>query len=225
MKSARARFKYALRATKRAEETARADALANELCKNDNDGFWKDVSKINQTSNVTASSIDGISGECNISVFWKDHFSSILNYSGSSNANLKNSIMCKLDDVQYNENMIVSSRVTSKLISELESGKSSGPDNISPESFKFASNRLSVLLSLCFSVCLSHGYLPPAMIKTTIVPIVKNKCGNISESNNYRPIALASIISKLFESVLLVKCEDYYKHMFKSIWLQERSQY
>ena len=44
---------------------------------------------------------------------------------------------------------------------------------------------------------------------TTIVPIVKNKCGNISESNNYRPIALATIISKLFESVLLLKCEDY----------------
>ena len=117
--------------------------------------------------------------------------------------------MSKLDDVQYSENMIVSRRVTSKLISELESGKSSGPDNISPESLKFASNRLSVLLSLCFSVCLSHGYLPPAMIKTTIVPIVKNKCVNISESNNYRPIALATIISKLFESVLLVKCGDY----------------
>ena len=209
MKSARARFKYALRATKRAEETARADALANELCENDNDGFWKGVSKINQTSNVIASSIDGISGECNISVFWRDHFSSILNSSGLSNADLKNSIMSKLDDVQYSENMIVSSRVTSKLISELDSGKSSGPDNISPESLKFASNRLSVLLSLCFSVCLSHGYLPPAMIKTTIAPIVKNKCGNISESNNYRPIALATIISKLFESVLLVKCEDY----------------
>ena len=59
------------------------------------------------------------------------------------------------------------------------------------------------------SLCLSHGYLPPAMIKTTIVPIVKTKCGNISESNNYRPIALATIISKLFESVLLLKCEDY----------------
>ena len=43
--------------------------------------------------------------------------------------------------------MIVSSRVTSKLISELDSGKSSGPDNISPKSLKFASNRLSVLLS------------------------------------------------------------------------------
>ena len=64
-------------AIKQAEETARADALANELCENDNDGFWKDVSKINETSNVIASSIDGISDECNISVFWKDHFSYI----------------------------------------------------------------------------------------------------------------------------------------------------
>ena len=71
-----------------------------KLYENDNDGFWKGVSKINQTSNVIASSIDGISGECNISVFWRDHFSSILNSSGLSNADLKNSIMSKLDDVK-----------------------------------------------------------------------------------------------------------------------------
>ena len=79
--------------------------------------------------------------------------------------------MSTLDNVQYSKNMIISSRVTSMLISELDSGKSSGPDHISLESLKFVSNRRSVLLSLCFSVCLSHSYLPPAMIKTTFVPI------------------------------------------------------
>ena len=31
------------------------------------------------------------------------------------------------------------------------------------------------------------------MIETTIAPIVKNKCGNITDSNNYGPIALATI--------------------------------
>ena len=51
--------------------------------------------------------------------------------------------------------------------------------------------------------------MPPKLIQTTIVPIIKNKCGNISSSNNYRPIALATIISKLLESILLMKCEEY----------------
>ena len=45
--------------------------------------------------------------------------------------------------------------------------------------------------------------------ETTIVPIVKNKSGNLSDSSNYRPIALATIISKMFESVLLLKCAEY----------------
>ena len=62
---------------------------------------------------------------------------------------------------------------------------------------------------MCFSTCLSRGYMPHDMITNTIVSIVKNKCGNLSESSNYRPIALATIISKTFESVLILKFEDY----------------
>ena len=45
------------------------------------------------------------------------------------------------------------------------------------------------------------------MIVTIIVPIVKNMCGNLSDSNNYKPISLATIMSNLFESVILLKCE------------------
>ena len=56
---------------------------------------------------------------------------------------------------------------------------------------------------------MSHGYLPSALIKTTIIPIVKNKFGNLSDSNSYIPIAIATITSKLIESVLLLKCSDY----------------
>ena len=107
--------------------------------------------------------------------------------------------------------MVVCSTVIAKLTSELKSGKSSGPDDISLDTLKFANNRLTVVLSLCFSMCLSHSCIPPHMIKTTIVPIGENKCGKLSESNNYysRPIALATIISKVFESVLLLKCKEY----------------
>ena len=44
---------------------------------------------------------------------------------------------------------------------------------------------------------------------TTIVPIIKNKAGDLSNSNNYRPIALANVISKIFESLILLRFEQF----------------
>ena len=40
-------------------------------------------------------------------------------------------------------------------------------------------------------------------MKTVIVPIIKNKTGDTSNKNNYRPIALVTATSKLFEICLL----------------------
>ena len=40
------------------------------------------------------------------------------------------------------------------------------------------------------------------MMVTVIAPIIKNKAGDLSD-NNYRPIALATVASKLFESLIL----------------------
>ena len=47
------------------------------------------------------------------------------------------------------------------------------------------------------------------MIKSIIVSLVKNKCGNLADKNNYRPIALSSIASKVFEHVILCRLEEY----------------
>ena len=57
-------------------------------------------------------------------------------------------------------------------------------------------------------MCPSHGCLPSALIKATIVPMMKNKASDLSDSNNYRPVAIAAITSKLLESVLLLQCID-----------------
>ena len=46
-------------------------------------------------------------------------------------------------------------------------------------------------------------------MKLQLYPIIKNKCNNFADSNNYRPIAIATIVSTLFESVILYKCEEF----------------
>ena len=79
--------------------------------------------------------------------------------------------------------MSVSTKSVLKIIGKLECGKSAGPDGIDAEYLKFSNIKIHVLLSLCFTLCLARGYLPPAVIETTIVPIVKN-----NENSNYRPM-------------------------------------
>ena len=40
------------------------------------------------------------------------------------------------------------------------------------------------------------------MINSIVVPLVKNKCGNLTDKNNDKPIALSSITSKVFEHII-----------------------
>ena len=163
---------------------------------------------MNSCNNVQANVIDGITGQNNIADYWKEHFCKILN-ANDYDHNLTADVPRKLQNVQHDSNMAVSAKIITEIVSKLECGNSAGPDGISAECFKFSNTKIHVLLSLLFSMCLSHGYLPSTFIKTTIVPIVKNKSGNLSDSNNYRPIAIATITLKLLESVLLLKCSDY----------------
>ena len=46
-------------------------------------------------------------------------------------------------------------------------------------------------------------------MRTIIVPLIKNKTGNINDKNNYRPIALVTVSSKLLELVFLSHIESY----------------
>ena len=59
--------------------------------------------------------------------------------------------------------------------------------------------------------------MPADMMEITIVPIIKNKCGNLAEStcNKYKPIAIATIVSKLFESIVLYQ---YWEFLYMYTW-------
>lgn len=66
-----------------------------------------------------------------------------------------------------------------------------------------ASPRLAPLLALCFTAFMVHGYLPDSMMSVLLVPVIKDKAGNVSSSDNCRPIALAGVLSKVVEHILL----------------------
>jgi len=52
----------------------------------------------------------------------------------------------------------------------------------------------------------AHGFISREVMSVIISPIVKKKNLDDSDSANYRPIALASVFSKIIELVILKEC-------------------
>ena len=63
------------------------------------------------------------------------------------------------------------------------------------------------MLAIFVNACLRHNFIPQIIINTVLIPIVKNKLKPATESDNYRPIAIATAMSKIFELIVLNKCE------------------
>ena len=86
-------------------------------------------------------------------------------------------------------------------------GKSAGADHIHAEHLMHASDRLTVLLLILCTSIMKHGYIPSGLLDTTLTPIVKTKTGDVTDKNNYRPIAVATSMSKVMEILILSKTE------------------
>ena len=56
--------------------------------------------------------------------------------------------------------------------------------------------------SKLMSSILVHGRVPSAMLKSVMIPIVKNKNKHITDKENYRPICLANVFTKVIKKCL-----------------------
>ena len=88
----------------------------------------------------------------------------------------------------------------------LDINKTDGMDGVYAEHLKHCDKRIVPLLAMCITGFFVHGFLPSSLLSVVyvvLVPIIKDKCSNINSKDNYRPIALASIVSKKIENILL----------------------
>ena len=201
MRIKRAHFKSVLRKCRSFSDRQESDALAQKLLNKNNKYFWKEIKRINSKHKPTclAESVEGVSGHEDICKLWRDHFQGILNSVPRPDYDDK-----VFDQLHFNRFM---PSEVSHAISNLKTGKAPGPDKLAAEHFKHADHTISALLSIFFNSCVIHNFLPPGFMKTVIVPIVKDAKGDVSSKDNYRPIAITSVLSKIIEILILNRYE------------------
>ena len=94
-------------------------------------------------------------------------------------------------------------------IKNLKCGKSPGLDGLQAEHFKYSDLTLQCLLAMCMNFMVLHGFLPDAAMDSVIVPVIKDKKALLTDKNNYRPVAITSVFSKILESIVL----DMYQYL------------
>ena len=204
-RKARAKCKYAIRFIKSNENALRKESLACKFAETDPKQFWKEIKKISENKTPRPTSIENVVGEEDICELWRKHYYEIFNSLQSSS----------LEGVYFDdagtpfEDMQVTLEEVESAINDLQCNKSCGLDGISAEHLKYASARLLPMLSKCLTSCFSHSFLPKSMLTVMLVPIVKNKAGKITCKDNYRPIALASVLSKVAEKIIQERMEPY----------------
>ena len=98
------------------------------------------------------------------------------------------------------ETIDVSINQVEKLLHELNTTKSMGPDNMHPFLLQKLSKTLCYPLTAIFQKSVSVGKIPKEWKYAKVTPLFKK--GNKSVTGNYRPVSLTSVVCKCLERII-----------------------
>ena len=214
--NSRKTFKYVLRKTKSMNDQLFADNIAASLTSGQSSpNFWKHINLANYNKYKTPvfTCVNGQTGNQNIANMWEDHYKSLMNFPETEaesvakqfvHQTLSNCDLNKLNPLPLCDVGLIQAQ-----LHKLKRKCAPGLDNICTEHLIYSHPLVSVHISMLFNLCLTHGLIPNRCIASMITPVVKSNKNSVRDVNNYRPIALASTFSKLFELILLKYLESF----------------
>ena len=157
-------------------------------------------------ANKVATSIDGNSDAASISnhfsKIYKDLFNSVP--SDDKVKDLLKIINEELTDDDLQIIDLVDSELIKEAIGKLKTGKSDCSFDFGSDAYINASETLSTPIAFLFKTFLIHGSVPNLLLMCSLVPIIKDKLGEKNNSDNYRAIAISSLLLKIFDHVILL---------------------
>ena len=173
--------------------------------------FWKTWSK-KFSHNVTKDVyINGCNDGTTVANAFAKHFSLVYQNASVSDDSEIEFLLDSLPDDRCVNGMVdlVTVELVEKCVHQLQLGKACGPDDLSAEHFKYAHPLIIVHLCALFRAMLATSVVPDAFGSGIVIPLIKDKIGNVNSLDNYRGITLIPVVAKVFELVVLELCKDY----------------
>ena len=205
MKNTKLQYKYAVRRLKRASGKLQNDQFVQELLKGDCNIF-SELKKYRGVTKTCSSTIDGEVGAQNIS----DHFANIYSrlYSGVQHDDQFASLVDEINNDVDDECHSIVDRITVDLVKlalkKMKGGKSDGVYEFNSDCLINGPPELLKHLTNLIKTFVIHGKVPYFLLICSLVPIVKDNMGDSASFDNYRAIAIGSLLLKLLDWVILL---------------------
>ena len=200
----RSQYHYAVRQAIINSYILKSNSIAQTFAKNDPSKFWQDIHTFIGKKSISPNNIDGETDSNKIANNFACKYEELYN-TVSFNQIVMNKLMQNvtsdikhrcIDDGCNSQHHISVTNIESAM-KHIKSNKKDGFHDVSTSYLIHASSVLYIHMSLLFTAMLHHGFSPSQFLFSKLIPIVKNKRKSLHDSNNYRAIALSSIIGCL----------------------------
>jgi len=199
------KYKHAIRTAALQFEWDADDEISQLYLKKDSNNFWRAWHNRFSNKTNTPSQINGCTDSYDIASNFCDFFAEC-GFDSYSDVDSVNKLCERLDgSVRTLSNNVFDIPDIEAAIGSLKFGKAPGFDDIVKEHISYSHPSIVVHLKFLFNILIKHCYVPDSFGFGVIIPLVKNKAGDVTDVNNYRGITLSPIVSKLFEYCILHK--------------------
>ena len=201
MKKTRNVYHYALRKCKKAADAIKRTKLI-ETCTTNGGDIFSELKKLRHVETTQPSQIDGSSrpGERFASVYGKLYNSTD---DQCEVRKIKDAVESQINTDSLVDVDKVTARLIAEVIQEIKPNKTDPAFTFNSNCIKHASALLHVHLANMIRCFLVHGYVSEKLLMATIIPLIKDKLGDAESSDNYRSIALSSVVLKIFDWIVL----------------------
>lgn len=187
--------------------------MADALLSNRSRDFWDEVKRKGAKNSAPPAMVEGVQGSEAICDMFSHKYEQLYNCV-SYDENEMNTLCNEIDDMvetkcgnegecYYRHGVNVENVICA--VKKMKKGKAEASDLITSDHIVNACPDLYIHLSLLFNVVIMHMYAPKEMLVSALVPIPKDKKKSLANSDNYRSIALSSIIGKLLDKIILLQ--------------------
>ena len=203
MKRTRNLYHYQLKKCQKSENLIKKNNFL-DACLNGSADIFTEIKKLRGSSRVVANSIDGKTENI------EEHFAGIYkNLYNSVNEKddiekLYKEVEKKIDIKAKADVEKVTPAVVKEAVSRLNNNKTDPVLSFTSDFLKNSPDILFSYLSIIIKSFIIHAHTSHVLLLATLVPLLKDKMGDICSSKNFRSIAIISPILKIIDRVIIL---------------------